>query len=103
MEYKKNSKQLFSVVNSITNNKPSNPLLENKTDEEHANDFADFFIEKRQKIKDQFTNIEEFQLHINDIPQLRCFTPLTMEEVQKEIMSMKNKSNMTSFPQNDSK
>ena len=49
-------------------------------------------LKKIQKIRDQFTNIEEFQPQINDIPQLRCFAPLTMEEVQKEIMSMKNKS-----------
>ena len=62
LECKNNSKQLFSVVTNITNNKLSNPLPENKTDKELGNNFADFFIEKYKKIQDQFTNIEEFQL-----------------------------------------
>ena len=92
LEFKDDSKQLFSVVNSITNNKPLNLLPENKADQEIANDFTYFFIEKIQHIRDQLTNIEEFQLQINDIPQLRCFAPLAMEGVQKLIMSMKNKS-----------
>ena len=43
------TQKLFSVVNSITNNKLSNPLLENKTDEELGNDFADYFIGKNTK------------------------------------------------------
>ena len=47
-------------------------------------------IEKKNR--DEFTNIEEFKPQINDTPQLRCIAPLMMEEVQKEIMSMKNKS-----------
>ena len=58
LDCKNNSKQLFSVVNCITNNKPSNPLPENKTDEELANDFADFFTGKIQKIRYQITTVE---------------------------------------------
>ena len=34
----------------------------------------------------------KFKPQINHIPHLKCFSPLTMEEVQKEVMSMKNKS-----------
>ena len=45
----RDSKQLLSVVNSITNNRHINPLLDHKLHEEIANDFADFFIGKIQK------------------------------------------------------
>ena len=45
----------------MTNNKPLNPLPENKSDEETANNVADFSIEKIQKVRDQFTNEEEFK------------------------------------------
>ena len=92
LDCKNDSKQLFSVVNSITNSKPSNPQSENKSDEEIAYNFAEFFIEKIQKIICDFTHIEEIKPVIIDIPQLRCFAPLMMEEVQKEMMSMRNRS-----------
>ena len=47
LDCKNNTKQLFSVVNSsITNNRLSNPLPGNKSDEEIADDFADFLSEK---------------------------------------------------------
>ena len=45
----RDSKQLFFVVNSITNNRQINPLPDYKSHEETANDFANFFIEKIQK------------------------------------------------------
>ena len=85
---KNKTKQLFSIVNSITNNKPPNPLPENKSAEEIADDFAEFFIEKIQKIRDQFNNVHELKPQINAIPPLKCFSPLTAEEVQKEIRSI---------------
>ena len=92
LDCKNNTKQLFSVVNSITYNSPSNPLPENKSGEEIADYFADFFIKKIQKIRDQFNNIQEFKPKINAMQPLKCFSPLTMEAVQTEIMSVKNKS-----------
>ena len=49
MDCKKDSKQLISVGNSITTNNSLNPMPENKSNEEIANDFADFFIEKKIK------------------------------------------------------
>ena len=42
----RDSKQLFSIVNDITNNKQINPQPDNKTHGEIPNDFADFFIGK---------------------------------------------------------
>ena len=44
-----NSKQLLSMV--ITNNKLSNPLPENKSDEEIANDFETSSLKKYKKIE----------------------------------------------------
>ena len=45
----RDSKQLFSVVNSITHNRHINPLPDHKSHEEIANDFADLFIGKNTK------------------------------------------------------
>ena len=57
-----------------------------------ANDFADFFIGKIRTIRDELSNANIFKPQVNTIPQQNQFTPLEIEEVQKGIMSMKNKS-----------
>ena len=92
LDCKRDTKQLFCVVNSITNNRQINPLPDHKSHEEMADDFVDFFIGKIQKIGDEFSGVEGFKLQVNNIPQLKQFSLLTMEEVHKEIMSMKMKS-----------
>ena len=83
---------LFSVINSITNNRKINPLPVHNLQEEIANVFADFFIGKIQTVRDELSSAEGFKPQVNNIPQFKQFSPLKMEEVQKEIMSMKNKS-----------
>ena len=50
------------------------------------------YLKKYKKNRDQFNNALELKPQINAIPLLKCFSPFTMEEVQKEIMPMKNKS-----------
>ena len=92
LDCRRDTKQLFSVVKSITNNRQTNPLPDYKSHEEIANDFMYFLIGKLPKIRDEFSGVEEFKLHVNNIPQLKQFSPLKMEEVQKEIMSVKKKS-----------
>ena len=88
----RDSKQLFSMVNAITNNEQINTLPDNKTLGEMANYFANFFIRKIQTVRDELSSANEFKPQVNNIPQLNQFTPLKIEEVQKEIMSMKSKS-----------
>ena len=78
-------KQLFSVVNSITNNRQISPLPDHKSHEEIADDFANFFIGKIQEIREELSSAEGLKPQVNNIPQLKKFSPLEMEEVQKEI------------------
>ena len=42
----RDSKQLFSIVKAITNNKQINPLPDNKSHGEMTNDFVNFFIRR---------------------------------------------------------
>ena len=81
------SKLLFFLVNSITNNRQINPLPDHKSHEEIADDLVDFFIGKIQTIRDELSSAEGFKPQVNNVPQLKQFSPLKMEEVQKEIMS----------------
>ena len=88
----RDSKLLLPIVNAITNNKQINPLPDNKWHGEMTDNFADFFIGKMQTLRDELSSANEFKPQVNNIPQLNQFTPLKIEEVQKEIMSMKSKS-----------
>ena len=88
----RDSKQLFPVVSNITNNRQINPLPDHKSHEEIVDDFADFFIGKIQTIQKEVSSAEIFKPQISNIPQLKQFSPLKMEAVQNETMSMKNKS-----------
>ena len=80
----RDSKQLFSIVNSITNNKQLNPLPDKKSHGEMANDFADFFIRKIQTTRDELSSANVFKPQVNNIPQLNKFTPLKSKKSKKK-------------------
>ena len=48
----RDTKKQYKIFNNITGNMSENPLPEAELDEELANDFTDFFIQKIQKIRD---------------------------------------------------
>ena len=65
----RDSKQVPSVVNSITNNRQINLLPDHKPHEEIADDFTDFFFGKIQTIRDELSSAEGFKLQVNNISQ----------------------------------
>ena len=48
-ECKGDTKKLYSLVRYLTGTKAQNPVPDNTGDEQLANDFADYFIQKIQK------------------------------------------------------
>ena len=46
------TKNLYSLVYQLTGNEKENPLLERQSDEDLANEFTDYFINKIQTIHD---------------------------------------------------
>ena len=89
----KDTKKLFDLVNNLTSNKPSNKMPEGQSDGMLAKEFATFFLDKIENIRNLFTGIDEFKPAINDkATPLENFSPLTCDEVQKEVMGMKNKT-----------
>ena len=67
-------------------------MAEGKSYDTLAEEFADYFLEKIDKIRQQLININPFKPTTTGTPRLWKFSPLTTEEVKKEISSMKNKS-----------
>ena len=68
-------------------------MPEGQSDGMLAKEFAKFFLQKIEDICNLFTRIDEFKPGINEraLP-LDNFSPLTCNEVLKEIMGMKNKT-----------
>ena len=63
----------------------------NKTDEELAEDFDEFFLSKIKKISGKFINMPAYKPIQEDIPKCVSFSPLIEMEVCTAIMNMKNK------------
>ena len=68
-------------------------MPEGQKDSILANEFATFFLEKIKNIHEKLTGIEEFNLATNEqATPLKTFSPFSCDEVQKEILSMNNKT-----------
>ena len=69
-----------------------NPLPPGRTSEETAKDFAEFLVNKINKIWQLFMGFPPYQPKKKDISWFESFAPLTQEENRWEIIGMKNKS-----------
>ena len=91
-EANKDSKQLFRALNSILGNKTENPLPTGTTISQLAENFADFFLNKIDKIREGFTNTPAYKPRQPDTPKFRKFTPVTQSQLVKIVRSMPAKT-----------
>ena len=91
-DLKGNTKGLYKLTANLTGITSQNPMPQGKTDTQLAEEFAEFFIDKIDKIRQQFQNTVAYVSEANDIPQLMKFNPVTESEVEKTINSMYSKS-----------
>ena len=86
------SKKLFNLVKSLTGTNPHNPLPSG-SDQELAQTFSNFFMEKIQKIRN---HLDQFSPYVpavyQDFSLLETFNPVTEDEVRKTILSLHPKS-----------
>ena len=55
LECDTDTQKLYSLIQQLTNSKPDNPFPPGKTDLEVANDYADFHINKIEKIREDLS------------------------------------------------
>ena len=67
-------------------------MPEDKSDAQLAEEFAEFFIDKIDKIRRQFHNTVAYISEEKDVPQLKQFDPVTDSTVEEIINSMHSKS-----------
>ena len=89
-ECKGDTKKLYSLVTYLTGTKAQNPMPDNTGDEKLANYFADYFIQKIQKIWDNLDDYPKFKPKRNStITPLKNFELTTADEVTKILKEMK--------------
>ena len=69
-----------------------NPLPTGTTNSQLTEDFADFILNKINKIRERFTHIPAYQPSKLDTPQLRKFAPLTQSQLAKIVKLMPAKT-----------
>ena len=87
-ECNKDTKKLYSLINNLTNSKTNNPMPDAELDEALLNMFADYFVEKISKIRNELHSYLEYSPEHRDIDQLVQFHPVSAEYISKEIRQM---------------
>ena len=88
----RDTKQLFRLVSKITSSTKDNPLPDRRSNQELADQFAEYFIDKIKKIRNNFNSYDRY--HVDEAvqaPTLGDVEPLMEDEVTKVIMSMASK------------
>ena len=86
------TKILYKIVNNILGTNKKKPLPPNNDKNKLADDFANYFIGKIQKIRHQLDQYDKYIPRHKEIPTLSQFNPVTTEEVARLISSMATKS-----------
>lgn len=93
IEHRGDSKYLYKFVSKLWGQKIENPLPKCNSDQQLAENFAEFFISKIQNIRKNLENLSKFKTTPNkEITFMTRFQPVSEQEVTKVISKMKTKS-----------
>ena len=83
------SQMFFKIFQQLTKGQQYNPLQDSSSQEELANKFADFFINKIKKIRSQFQHSNLYTPPSWNCTNLTQFRPISEEETMEALNSMK--------------
>ena len=87
-----NPRQLYKIISSLVGQDNTNPLPDAQSDQELAEQFAEFFLQKIETIWEKFNNIALYKTEPDPIPQLNKFSPINEIDLCKIIKAMPSKS-----------
>ena len=88
----KDSRNIHILMTSLTSKQCERKLPLVKSDQDLTEEFATFFQDKIQKIRDKLNDKPKFTTERNDSPSFRCFIPMTKKQVIKTIRTLKSKT-----------
>ena len=86
------TKKLYNLIRYITRTTTSNPLLPSMSDEELANDFGDYFVNKIQSIREGLDTHSKYSAPPGNAPNFSMLEPISTINVTNIILGMKTKS-----------
>ena len=86
------TKKLYNLVNNITGRVKSNPMPPGRTNGNLADEFADFFLNKIIKIRNDLSECNAYSPIPIEVEPLSQFQPMSVAEVIKIIWSMPTKT-----------
>ena len=86
------TKKLYNLVNNITGRVKSNPMPPGRTNGDLADAFADFFLNKIIKIRNDLSECNAYSPIPIEVEPLSQFQPMSVAEVIKIIWSMPTKT-----------
>ena len=91
-ECSKDSKKIHKLVNNLTTKQQPQQWLPHKSEDDLAEDFAQFFLDKITKIREALRDKPVYVPTSNNPPKLQRFAPLKEEDVGKVGISLRTKS-----------
>ena len=91
-ECETDTKKLYHLITYLTGTATSNPLPPSSSDEELANVFANYFMNKIQSIRDSLDTHSKYSPPPENAPNFSAFEPLSTSDVMKIFFGMKTKS-----------
>ena len=91
-ECETDTKKLYNLIRYLTGISTSNPLPPSSSVEELVNEFADYFMDKIQSIRDSLDTNSKYSASPGNAPNFSAFEPLSTSDVMKIIFGMKTKS-----------
>ena len=82
------TKKLYNLVNNMTDRTKSNPMPPGRKDSELADEFADFFLDKIRRIRDDLADCRTYAPTQIEVEPLEIFNPLSVREDISIIRSM---------------
>ena len=99
LESKGDTKKLYHTINGLIKRENENPLPANRSSQDLAQHFSDFFSQKVAKIASHLQNYPNYKPPSRDVPQLSSFNQETLESVSKIITKLGNKQcELDKFP-----
>ena len=91
-EYGNDTKKLYSLVNGLMGRTSENSMPKSESDDQLAENFVDFFMEKIKKIHDSLQDYDVYKPCDSESNKFSGFVPLSEQEVAAIIGKMASKS-----------
>ena len=94
LSHKNDIKYLYKVITNLSGVRKENPMPQAESDQQLAEEFADFFIGKIDKIQEELDHFELYKPTTKDqVVSKQSFLPTTTSDVKNLVMKMKSKTN----------